>query len=65
MQLHEERLNGVVGLAHQLVEQIVLFESHLQHPGFQSRKIANAGLKRPMDSACLPGLERHLGTLQP
>ena len=36
MELHGERLNGVVGLPHQLVEQIVLCESHLQHPGFQS-----------------------------
>jgi len=40
VQLHGERLNGVVGLAHQLVEQIVLCESHLQHPGLQSREIA-------------------------
>ena len=36
VELHGERLNGVVGLPHQLVEQIVLCESHLQHPGFQS-----------------------------
>jgi len=40
----------MAGLAHQPVEQIVLCESHLQHPGFQSREIANAGLKRPMDT---------------
>jgi len=39
MQLDVERLNGVVGLAHDLEEKIVLRESHLQHAGLQSREI--------------------------
>jgi hypothetical protein len=56
-------LNGVVGLAHQLVEQVVLRESHLQHAGFQSMEIANARLKSTVDSPCLPWLELHWETL--
>jgi hypothetical protein len=52
-------LKRVVGLAYQLVEQIVLCESNLQHAGFESREVANARLKRPMNSPCLPWLKLH------
>src|SRR5262249_32624331 len=56
MQFHPKSLNRVVGLADELEKQIVLRESHLQHSGFQSGEVANAGLYRAMNSLCLPAL---------
>jgi hypothetical protein len=46
MQLDVECVNRVVGLAHELEEEIVLLESHLRHASFESIEVANARLKR-------------------
>ena len=56
MQFHAKRLERVEGLADELEKQIVWRESHLQHSGFQSGEVTNAGPYRLMNSLYLPAL---------